>query len=169
MTVVFPKSEKRTQWEKTFNEVKLKITAALDHHPIPEFIGKLARCMRAKMWFENVQVFIECQLNQIELLQTKCRFGRLVLDYSSRVRRQRLALKRMCGFAIVTVTWAKCVYWAYHPNRPSRHATVCAMRAYCVWLRCPHLIELNWTTVSLRWVAMRRHRRHVENHMEIQI
>lgn len=41
MTVVFPKSEKRTQWEKTFNEVKLKITAALDHQPIPEFIGNI--------------------------------------------------------------------------------------------------------------------------------
>lgn len=40
MTVVFPKSEKRTQWEKTFNEVKQKINAALDYHPIPEFIGK---------------------------------------------------------------------------------------------------------------------------------
>lgn len=40
MTVVFPKSEKRTHWEKMFNDVKLKITAALDHHPIPEFIGK---------------------------------------------------------------------------------------------------------------------------------
>lgn len=39
MTVVFPKSEKRTQWEKTFNEVKQKITAALDYQPIPEFIG----------------------------------------------------------------------------------------------------------------------------------
>lgn len=40
MTVVFPKSEKRKQWEKTFNEVKQKITAALDYQPIPEFIGK---------------------------------------------------------------------------------------------------------------------------------
>lgn len=40
MSVVFPKSEKRTQWEKTFNEVKQKITAALDYHPIPEFIGE---------------------------------------------------------------------------------------------------------------------------------
>lgn len=39
MTVVFPKSEKRTQWEKTFNELKQKITAALDYQPIPEFIG----------------------------------------------------------------------------------------------------------------------------------
>lgn len=39
MTVVFPKSEKRAQWEKTFNEVKQKITAALDYQPIPEFIG----------------------------------------------------------------------------------------------------------------------------------
>lgn len=42
MTVVFPKSEKRTQWEKTFNEVKQKITAALDYQPIPEFIGSFS-------------------------------------------------------------------------------------------------------------------------------
>lgn len=47
MTVVFPKSEKRTQWEKTFNEVKQKINAALDYQPIPEFIGK--RLMRFSM------------------------------------------------------------------------------------------------------------------------
>lgn len=46
MTVVFPKSEKRAQWEKTFNEVKLKITAALDYQPIPEFIGITFRSNR---------------------------------------------------------------------------------------------------------------------------
>lgn len=39
MTVVFPKSEKRTHFEKLFNEVKLKITTALDHQPKPEFIS----------------------------------------------------------------------------------------------------------------------------------
>lgn len=43
MAVVFPKSEKRAQWEKTFNEVKQKITAALDYQTIPEFIGKLVK------------------------------------------------------------------------------------------------------------------------------
>lgn len=50
MTVVFPKSEKRTQWEKTFNEVKLKITAALDHQPIPEFIGKSIENITPMEW-----------------------------------------------------------------------------------------------------------------------
>lgn len=49
MTVVFPKSEKRTQWEKMFTEVKLKITAALDHQPIPEFIGNSTGL--TVMWF----------------------------------------------------------------------------------------------------------------------
>ncbi|XP_031626312.1 uncharacterized protein LOC116342734 [Contarinia nasturtii] len=52
ITVVFPKSEKRTQWEKMFNEVKMKITAALDHHPIPEFIDKVSiRKTRAGLTF----------------------------------------------------------------------------------------------------------------------
>lgn len=52
MTVVFPKSEKRAQWEKQFYEIKQKLTAALDRHPIPEFIASIPiRKTRAGLQF----------------------------------------------------------------------------------------------------------------------
>lgn len=52
MTVVFPKSEKRAQWEKLFYEMKQRLTAALDRHPIPEFIASIPiRKTRAGLQF----------------------------------------------------------------------------------------------------------------------
>lgn len=52
MTVVFPKSEKRAQWEKTFFEIKQKLNAALDHQPIPEFVASIPiRKTRAGLQF----------------------------------------------------------------------------------------------------------------------
>lgn len=52
MTVVFPKSEKRAHWEKTFYEMKQRLTAALDRHPIPEFIASIPiRKTRAGLQF----------------------------------------------------------------------------------------------------------------------
>lgn len=52
MTVVFPKSEKRAQWEKTFYEIKQKLNAALDHQPIPEFVASIPiRKTRAGLQF----------------------------------------------------------------------------------------------------------------------
>lgn len=52
MTVVFPKSEKRAQWEKMFYEMKQRLAAALDRHPIPEFIASIPiRKTRAGLQF----------------------------------------------------------------------------------------------------------------------
>lgn len=52
MTVVFPKSEKRAQWEKTFYEIKQRLTATLERHPIPEFIASIPiRKTRAGLQF----------------------------------------------------------------------------------------------------------------------
>lgn len=52
MTVVFPKSEKRTQWEKIFNEIKQKMSAILDHQPVPKFISSIPiRKTRAGLQF----------------------------------------------------------------------------------------------------------------------
>lgn len=52
MTVVFPKSEKRAQWEKIFYEVKTRLTATLDRRPIPEFIASIPiRKTRAGLQF----------------------------------------------------------------------------------------------------------------------
>lgn len=52
MTVVFPKSEKRTHWEKIFNEIKQKLSAVLDHQPVPKFISSIPiRKTRAGLQF----------------------------------------------------------------------------------------------------------------------
>lgn len=52
MTVVFPKSEKRTHWEKMFNEIKQKMIAAHDHQPTPEFMSSIPiRKTRAGLQF----------------------------------------------------------------------------------------------------------------------
>lgn len=62
MTVVFPKSEKRTHWEKMFNEIKQKITAALDHQPIPEFITSIPiRKTRAGLQFTCAAATLSAQ------------------------------------------------------------------------------------------------------------
>lgn len=52
MTVVFPKSEKRAQWEKLFYESKQKIMAILHRSPIPQFITSIPiRKTRAGLQF----------------------------------------------------------------------------------------------------------------------
>lgn len=52
MTVVFPKSEKRTQWEKAFHESKQKVMAILHRSPIPQFISSIPiRKTRAGLQF----------------------------------------------------------------------------------------------------------------------
>lgn len=52
MTVVFPKSEKRTLWEKLFNESKQKLIAAHDFQTSPEFLSSIPiRKTRAGLQF----------------------------------------------------------------------------------------------------------------------
>lgn len=52
MTVVFPKSEKRAQWEKLFNESKQKLIAAHDFQTSPEFLSSIPiRKTRAGLQF----------------------------------------------------------------------------------------------------------------------
>ncbi|XP_068156307.1 LOW QUALITY PROTEIN: uncharacterized protein [Drosophila tropicalis] len=52
LTVVFNKTEKRTQWEETFNEAKQKLAATLERHPIPEFLTSIPiRKTRAGLQF----------------------------------------------------------------------------------------------------------------------
>ncbi|XP_017014130.3 uncharacterized protein [Drosophila takahashii] len=52
LTVVFNKTEKRTQWEESFNEAKQKLAATLERHPIPEFLTSIPiRKTRAGLQF----------------------------------------------------------------------------------------------------------------------
>ncbi|XP_017037547.1 rho guanine nucleotide exchange factor 17 isoform X2 [Drosophila kikkawai] len=52
LTVVFNKTEKRTQWEEAFNEAKQKLAATLERHPIPEFLTSIPiRKTRAGLQF----------------------------------------------------------------------------------------------------------------------
>ncbi|KNC22324.1 hypothetical protein FF38_04499 [Lucilia cuprina] len=52
LCIVFSKSEKRTQWEETFNEAKQKLAATLEKHPIPEFLTSIPiRKTRAGLQF----------------------------------------------------------------------------------------------------------------------
>ncbi|EDV91134.1 GH15838 [Drosophila grimshawi] len=52
LTVVFSKTEKRTNWEEAFNEAKLKLAATLERHPIPEFLTSIPiRKTRAGLQF----------------------------------------------------------------------------------------------------------------------
>ncbi|XP_017090454.2 rho guanine nucleotide exchange factor 17 isoform X2 [Drosophila bipectinata] len=52
LTVVFSKTDKRTQWEETFNEAKQKLAATLEKHPIPEFLTSIPiRKTRAGLQF----------------------------------------------------------------------------------------------------------------------
>ncbi|XP_041675374.1 rho guanine nucleotide exchange factor 17 isoform X3 [Drosophila eugracilis] len=52
LTVVFSKTEKRTQWEESFNEAKQKLAATLERHPIPEFLTSIPiRKTRAGLQF----------------------------------------------------------------------------------------------------------------------
>ncbi|XP_058979261.1 uncharacterized protein LOC101893211 isoform X1 [Musca domestica] len=52
LSIVFSKSEKRTQWEETFNEAKQKLAATLERHPIPEFLTSIPiRKTRAGLQF----------------------------------------------------------------------------------------------------------------------
>ncbi|KAL7729541.1 hypothetical protein ACLKA6_007836 [Drosophila palustris] len=52
LTVVFSKTEKRTNWEETFNEAKQKLAATLERHPIPEFLTSIPiRKTRAGLQF----------------------------------------------------------------------------------------------------------------------
>lgn len=52
MTVMFPKPEKRAQWEKTFYAMKQRLMATLDRRPIPEFIASIPiRKTRAGLQF----------------------------------------------------------------------------------------------------------------------
>ncbi|XP_053961835.1 uncharacterized protein LOC128865531 isoform X2 [Anastrepha ludens] len=52
LSIVFSKAEKRTQWEKTFNEAKQKLAATLERHPIPEFLMSIPiRKTRAGLQF----------------------------------------------------------------------------------------------------------------------
>ncbi|XP_065364774.1 uncharacterized protein LOC135957872 isoform X2 [Calliphora vicina] len=52
LSIVFSKSEKRTQWEETFNEAKQKLAATLEKHPIPEFLTSIPiRKTRAGLQF----------------------------------------------------------------------------------------------------------------------
>lgn len=52
ISITFSKSEKRTHWEKTFYDIKQKIIAAQDRHPIPEFISSIPiRKTRAGLQF----------------------------------------------------------------------------------------------------------------------
>ncbi|KAH8295057.1 hypothetical protein KR018_006438, partial [Drosophila ironensis] len=52
LTVVFSKTEKRTQWEETFIEAKQKLAATLERHPIPEFLTSIPiRKTRAGLQF----------------------------------------------------------------------------------------------------------------------
>ncbi|XP_034485918.1 rho guanine nucleotide exchange factor 17 isoform X2 [Drosophila innubila] len=52
LTVVFSKTEKRTNWEETFNDAKQKLAATLERHPIPEFLTSIPiRKTRAGLQF----------------------------------------------------------------------------------------------------------------------
>ncbi|KAH8281139.1 hypothetical protein KR054_012135, partial [Drosophila jambulina] len=52
LTVVFNKTEKRTQWEEAFNDAKQKLAATLERHPIPEFLTSIPiRKTRAGLQF----------------------------------------------------------------------------------------------------------------------
>ncbi|EDX12527.1 GD20215 [Drosophila simulans] len=52
LAVVFSKTEKRTQWEESFNEAKQKLAATLERHPIPEFLTSIPiRKTRAGLQF----------------------------------------------------------------------------------------------------------------------
>ncbi|KAH8399046.1 hypothetical protein KR215_001287, partial [Drosophila sulfurigaster] len=52
LTVVFSKTEKRTNWEESFNEAKQKLAATLERHPIPEFLTSIPiRKTRAGLQF----------------------------------------------------------------------------------------------------------------------
>ncbi|XP_037942979.1 uncharacterized protein LOC119675833 isoform X2 [Teleopsis dalmanni] len=52
LTIVFNKTEKRTQWEETFNEAKQKLAATLERHQIPEFLTSIPiRKTRAGLQF----------------------------------------------------------------------------------------------------------------------
>lgn len=94
MTVVFPKSEKRTHWEKIFNEVKQKITAAHDYQPIPEFIGDKRKTIH--IFFSTLLPISLLLLHKLIMhknqlfffsfaIQIKYQFVKLVLDYSLHV------------------------------------------------------------------------------------
>ncbi|XP_030081579.1 uncharacterized protein LOC111598504 isoform X2 [Drosophila hydei] len=52
LTVVFSKTDRRSNWEEVFNEAKLKLAATQERHPIPEFLTSIPiRKTRAGLQF----------------------------------------------------------------------------------------------------------------------